>query len=252
MDVRNRTKSGEYFCSMECYRLSKGSAIVDCAVCGKKVKKLKSRIRNNKSKVFCCSLQCANKARKLGIIKCGPDKTLKSSKNTYNYKCTVCNKPIGKTKYGMCRNCFMKTSVYRESLQRGVITIRNGKGYHGWQSRNSLSYPEKFFKKVLETNNIKFDGPNYVVKKKDIGINEPSCYFLDFKIGNVDLEIDGKQHWQYQKRVDSDKLRDERLTKAGYIVYRIKWQSINTEKGKQYIKNEIEKLLKFLKSFKRE
>lgn len=111
-----------------------------------------------------------------------------------------------------------------------------------------ILYPiqKSSLKKVLENNNIKFEGPNYVVRKKDIGIDEPSCYFLDFKIGMVDLEIDGSQHWQYDERVESDKLRDQRLTNAGYIVYRIKWKSINTEKGKQYIKDEIDKLLKFL------
>jgi hypothetical protein len=40
-------------------------------------------------------------------------------------------------------------------------------------------------------------------------------------------------------------VRDEVLIKNNYIVYRIKWRNINTEKGKEYIKNEIDNFLEF-------
>lgn len=66
----------------------------------------------------------------------------------------------------MCRSCYFKSQQFQDAIQLGVLNTKNGKGYHGWQSRNTLSYPEKFFKKVLENNNIKFEGPNYVVRKK--------------------------------------------------------------------------------------
>ena len=101
----------------------------------------------------------------------------------------------------------------------------------------------------MELNHINFEGPNYVVKQIELGVPncKPfSCYFLDFKIGNIDLEIDGKQH-NYEEQKEKDKIRDKYLRKAGYIVYRIKWKSINSESGKKYIKEEIEKLLKFIR-----
>ena len=104
---------------------------------------------------------------------------------------------------------------------------------------------------MLENNNIPFEGPNYVIKQIDLGVPNclpSSCYFLDFKIGNIDLEIDGKQHWLLEDRIKSDKIRDERLTKAGYIVYRIKWKEINSYEGKQYIKEEINKFFEFYKN----
>ena len=252
-DKRHTTKSGLYFCSKNCELKFKGTKIVKCAVCGKEIKRKKYLLDHTKSGLFFCNIKCANEARKLGLLKCGPEKNNKlnrdnqgKSRHIYHYKCSVCGNPIGTTKYGMCRSCYVKSQQFQDAIQLGVLNTKNGKGYHGWQSRNTLSYPEKFFKKVLENNNIEFEGPNYVVRKKDIGIDEQSCYFLDFKIGKVDLEIDGSQHWQYDDRVESDKLRDQRLTTAGYIVYRIKWKSINTENGKQYIKREIDTLLDFL------
>ena len=58
------------------------------------------------------------------------------------------------------------------------------------------------------------------------------------------MEIDGKQH-KLKERKESDEIRDKLLIKSGIKVYRIEWKSINTEKGKEYIKNEIDKFLEF-------
>ena len=76
--------------------------------------------------------------------------------------------------------------------------------------------------------------------------NDDSNYFLDFylKDKNIDLEIDGKQH-NYEDRIENDELRDFTLIKNGFIVYRIKWKEIQTNDGKNYIKNEIDKFLEF-------
>jgi len=134
-----------------------------------------------------------------------------------------------------------------ESVQR---RIKNGT-HKGWQSRKIMSYPEKFFKKVLELNGYSNGFEiNYKVKKKDLGLNCESNYFLDFYFEkyNIDLEIDGKQH-DYKERKIKDLERDEALIKNGYNVYRLKWKSINNEKGKVYMKKEIEKLFEYLKSF---
>ena len=90
---------------------------------------------------------------------------------------------------------------------------------------------------------------NKTVSKRSLGIDCDYSYFLDFYIKNknIDLEIDGSQH-KLKERKEHDEYRDEYLTKSGYKVYRIIWKNINTEKGKEYIKNEIDKFLEFLKT----
>ncbi len=114
-----------------------------------------------------------------------------------------------------------------------------------WSSRNIESYPEKFFKKVLEVNGIEYEF-NKLISKRDLGVDEVGNYFLDFFIPekNIDLEIDGNQH-NYRK--DHDELRDSRISKF-YRVYRIEWRNINIQSGKDYIRNEINKFLEFYKS----
>lgn len=112
---------------------------------------------------------------------------------------------------------------YRENIV-SQIHARVASGQHkGWTTRNILSYPEKFFKKVLEGNG--FRGKfvtNHPIKKADLGFNCGACYFLDFYFPDfrLDLEIDGKQH-KYEDRKASDIVRDEALTKNGYRVYRM-------------------------------
>lgn len=61
----------------------------------------------------------------------------------------------------------------------------------------------------------------------------------------IDLEIDGKQH-KYRKKHDA--IRDEFLTKNGFVVYRIEWNQINNEKGKEEMKNKIDAFIDFYKS----
>lgn len=137
-----------------------------------------------------------------------------------------------------CKNKYI--SILRKN------DVKNGT-HKGWQSRKIISYPEKFFKKVLSNNNIQYKH-NYPVNKRELGLNESHCYFLDFFIidKKIDLEIDGKQH---EERKKHDKQRDKFLFKNGYYVYRIKWKNINTKSGKEYIKNEIDKFLKFYNEY---
>lgn len=91
---------------------------------------------------------------------------------------------------------------------------------------------------------------NHAVKKRDLGLDCDANYFLDFFFEEkmIDLEIDGKQHI-YSDRKESDRVRDEALSKHGYKVYRIKWKSINTDDGKKYIKEEIDKFLKYYREY---
>jgi len=142
--------------------------------------------------------------------------------------------------------CSMNSEEVKQKFREGIkLRIENGT-HKGWTSRNIISYPEKFFREVLENNKIEFE-VNKPVKKRDLGIDCDSNYFLDFfiKNGNIDLEVDGKQH-SYRK--EHDDLRDELLTNNGYNVYRIKWKSINSKNGKDYIKEEIEKFINYYNS----
>ena len=72
--------------------------------------------------------------------------------------------------------------------------------------------------------------------------------FLYRKNGKfIDLEIDGKQH-EYEDRKKHDIERDRYLRSKGYLVYRIKWNEINSENGKQLMKSKIDDFLLFYNS----
>jgi very-short-patch-repair endonuclease len=124
------------------------------------------------------------------------------------------------------------SKTQQENFKKGIIK--------GWASRKNLepSYPEKFFMKVLDNNNIKYERELRVGK-----------YFIDFAIKDkmIALEIDGKQHL-YEDRIESDKRKDKFLRKKNWDVYRIPWKNINTLEGKIYIKGEIEKFLNYMRT----
>lgn len=75
-----------------------------------------------------------------------------------------------------------------------------------------MSYPEKYFKSILDKNNI-----NYIFQYQE------GLYSLDFKINNIDLEIDGDQHYLDKRIVEHDIIRNEVLKSKGYKIIRIKW-----------------------------
>lgn len=124
----------------------------------------------------------------------------------------------------------------KQKLRDKVEERKQNGTFSGWQSRNIISYPEQFWIKVLNDHNITYIREDFSTKK----------YFLDFLIDKngkkIDLEIDGKQH---KDRKDHDKERDEYLTNLGYIVYRIGWNSINNQKGKDLMKLKIDTFLNY-------
>lgn len=137
-----------------------------------------------------------------------------------------------------------KNSRLKKISETNKRLYKEGK-IKGWNSRNKKSYAEKFWTKVLNNNNIEFISEK-VVTKKELGVDEVGNYFLDFVInGNIDLEIDGKQH-KYLDRAESDRIRDERLMKNGYIVYRIPFINPNTDDNKELVKKQIEDFLNWL------
>lgn len=232
--LKNNSKS--IYCSNSCMKNYNGFKDYNnhyrfCENCDNEFKVHK--LSNGRlSKVKYCSKKCKQLSKKCNEIK-------------YNV-CLICdngfelkkikNGKISKAKY--CSNK-RKSKALSISVKKRIKT-----GEHkGWKNRSIVSYPEKFFIKVLKNNNINFEH-NYPIKQSCLGIENQHNYFLDFFIPekNIDLEIDGSQH-KYRK--EHDKLRDELLTKNGYNVYRIKWKNINTSNGKKYIKEEINKFLDY-------
>lgn len=168
--------------------------------------------------------------------------------NTYVYEepryCKHCGVQLYRSnKSGYCRNCFRSCSPaftsaeYKEKLRQSQLRLVANGTHKGWRTRNIKSYAEKFFETVLNHNRILYDRERYVGK-----------YFLDFVIGDIDLEIDGKQH-QYADRKKSDRVRDEYLRSQGFFVYRIKWNEINSDIGKEMMKDKIDLFLDFVDNF---
>lgn len=168
-------------------------------------------------------------------------------KKEFIEKFCSCGKKLDSwNKTGFCQTCLRTTEDGRKVLSASsklAISKVIAEGKHkGWITRNITSYAEKFWIKVLDNNNIQYQR-EFTAR---YGEKAGERYFLDFYIEKnshkIDLEIDGKQH-SYQERIDSDVLRDERLTNLGYKVYRIKWNEISSEDGKLLMKSKIDNFI---------
>lgn len=156
--------------------------------------------------------------------------------------CSDCGKQLEfRNKSGRCMVCntiaMHKNPEYREKLKRSQLNLVASGKHKGWTTRNIKSYAEQFFETVL-TN-------NHIIYAREVHVGK---YFLDFVVGDIDIEIDGKQH-QYTERARSDILRDDYLRRNGYFVYRIKWNEINSASGKEMMRDKIGLLLDFLTYF---
>lgn len=88
------------------------------------------------------------------------------------------------------------------------------------------SKPERIFSELLKRNAIKYEF------HKKVGL-----YELDFVIGNIVVEIDGKHH-DYAK----DGEKNHYLASNGYTPYHFTAQEIRNDNYKQTLKNVIHKL----------
>lgn len=138
-----------------------------------------------------------------------------------------------------------KTYRKKAESSRAIQQKLLDSGTHkGWRSRNIISFAEQFWVNVLDAHDIPYE--------REFAIWHGSAnYFLDFRLecnGKlVDLEIDGKQH-KYEDRVKLDKIRDCFMQSAGYIVYRIPWNDIKSDAGKQEMQQKIKDFLEFYNS----
>lgn len=171
----------------------------------------------------------------------------KNSKNKTIIFCKLCGKRVGyNNKSGYCINCLRTAPELKEFRSAASKYARSCiKNHKYWEPRNQQSYAEKFWIQVLNNNNIAF------VHDRTVRVNSNHRYYLDFYIEingfKLDLEIDGKQH-EYPERKQHDYTRDQFLKNNGYIVYRIKWNEINSESGKELMKNKIDNFLNFYKN----
>jgi len=130
-----------------------------------------------------------------------------------------------------------------ESVRKAYKEGRNP----GWTIRRKQeSYAEGFWKTVLVNNNIPFEQEKRVPKSSLGIIGSKHSYFLDFYLTdkNVDLEIDGHQHYE-ESRKQHDAYRDQKLKEAGYVVYRIKYTN---PKNSVVVQEDVERFLNWYNS----
>lgn len=164
-------------------------------------------------------------------------------KNGYEEKHTFVCETCGKIFFSKKLNtrfcsakCAQTNDETKSKIREKVFErIENGT-FSGWKTRNIKSYAELFWEDVLNNNSIPFVREDFSTKR----------YFLDFLIEKngkkIDLEIDGKQH---KDRKEHDTERDAFLSENGYVVYRVKWNSINSEIGKTRMKEKVDTFLEF-------
>lgn len=187
-----------------------------------------------------CSNFCAKSRIKTDETK---EKISLSLKKIPKKNCTKCGKLLDRRNItGLCSICVQLNKKLSNETKNKLSQIQKQKvqnGTHqGWKTRNIKSYAEKFFENVLSNEKINFE------REKSVG-----KFFLDFVIdGWLDLEIDGKQH-KYKERKESDLKRDYFLRTNGYFVYRIAWNEINSNEGKQIMKEKIDLFLEFYTKF---
>ena len=115
----------------------------------------------------------------------------------------------------------------------------------GWQSRSiSYSYPEQFWKRVFDNNNVEFKHEEQIHNELT-GIRS-AVYKMDFLIDDkYDIEIDGGQHLEEDIKA-KDERRDAYLTSLGYTVYRIPWVNPTSNERKEIVYKQIVDLFEFL------
>ena len=163
---------------------------------------------------------------------------------TYENTCECCgSKFYGKKSQKFCSIKCSNNSESKKENNKKLIkrNIENGT-FVGWKVRgkNMQSFPEKYWENVLIKHNIEF--------KNEVKVGR---YFLDFLIEKngvkIDLEIDGKQHKQLEI-IEKDTKRDSFLKENGYVIYRIDWNEVCSDGGKEKMNEKINEFLKYVKN----
>lgn len=224
-------RENDIFCSRSCACSYNNKTRI---ITEEQKKKISNALKGKTKEQSTIEKMLFSKYYKKGITPKQPNKKKKI------YSCFVCNKKIGNNKTGLCRNCLNNSEQGKKLKSETTKKLMEEGRIKSWTSRNIISYPECFWKTVLNNNNIQYSINEYF-----------KPYFLDFFIKkggvNIDLEIDGKQH-NIKERKESDKKRDIFLKENCFIVYRVKWNEVNTDKGKKKMKEKIDSFLSFYSS----
>jgi len=98
------------------------------------------------------------------------------------------------------------------------------------------SYPESYFEQWLKN-----EGICYIAEQ------QISIYSIDFRIGDIALEIDGEQHYVDERIVKSNFYRDEYLKSIGIDTIRVRWahyQKFSNEEKQDYLNDLLLKIKK--------
>lgn len=235
-------------------RYIKKSHTIVCSKCGKEFEVIctDKRFEHGTYKKF-CSRACANSHHRTeeskektsqSLLKLyGKTELTRAGTKKFDCTCIVCGcsfKSYSKTSTHCSAKCSANDPLVKEKLRNAQLNLIAEGKHTGWISRNISSYPEKFWMTVLDNNGIKYEREVYIKQYQ---------YFLDFVIKKddriINLEIDGRQHLEREAR-EHDNLRDARMTSLGYEVYRVLWNEINTQEGKDDMKLKINDFLSFL------
>lgn len=246
-EVLPYSKRNGKFCSSSCaakynnvhrtLNTTNKTKLAYCVDCGKEIE---ISIYNSAD-----TARCEDCKRKQAI-----KKRLENYLHKYSNKltCPVCGKEfmpktLSSGFYSTSKCCSAECEhILRSNKAKDTYNKVKSEGrFKGWKSRNIISYAERFWMKVLENNDIEY--------QKEYSLD--GKYFLDFFIEKngqkIDLEIDGKQH-TYKDRIEHDKIRDEYVSNAGFIVYRVPWNTISNEDGSLKMKRKIKMFLAFYNS----
>ena len=192
---------------------------------------------------FCCQ-SCA---RKYAIKGMTPDKYRavgQKARMRFNSKhpdrirnCLDCGKLLDyRTTSGYCGLCFRHHQCISESTR--VKISKANKGRNRWNiHRNQISFGEQYWMTALDINHI-----SYIHEYQIPYDSAHHVYYMDFRIGMIDLEIDGRQH---EERKEADEIRDSFMRSQGYFVYRVKWNDIKTTAGLDMMREKLHLFLSF-------
>ena len=219
-----------------------------CPICNRKF----ITLLHHRGEKYTCSHACANLFFRRNHTEEEKNKIKSGLRKYWNSKgikpitkivCIVCGKekiPKRATQRFCSNKCAVvyrsRNPEYGKKISDGIKkSIKEGR-FKGWgihRKGQQPSYPEKFFMDVLDSRGIKYE-----YDKKE------GKYHIDFALNEkkIALEIDGGQHKEKMLKYRDDK-KDKYLIENGWKVHRIPWKSINNDKGKEYIRNEIEKFI---------
>lgn len=194
--------------------------------------------RNNKCCSASCSIKISNRQR-------GPRteeqkaKISAALKIIREYRCLTCNTVIETHRKRLyCNDTECRKEQKIKAAKLGVATSIKNNSYRGWKARTKEpSYPEKYFISLFENEKVAGWDRELKVGK----------WFIDFAFKDkmIALEIDGKQH-ELPERKASDVEKDAFLKLQNWEVIRIKWFNPVSEKNKNLLYPQIERLKEIL------